>query len=69
MGNPNQWVIRRPVEAFGETKNIAEWSRDPRCVVPYQTLWNRLMRLYWPLETALTTPLKKTGRKPKLMGA
>ena len=31
------------ITAFGETKTIAEWSRDERCIVPYSVL---RMRIY-----------------------
>jgi hypothetical protein len=44
------------VTAFGETKSMAEWSRDPRCLVPYQVIKNRLRR-GWSPETTLTTPV------------
>ncbi len=45
------------IEAFGETKTIAEWVRDPRCVVCYQTLLDRINKLNWPsMEEALTIP-------------
>jgi hypothetical protein len=44
--------------AFGETKHISEWSRDPRCVVRLNTLNMRLHR-GWPFLEALTTPLDK----------
>lgn len=32
------------IECFGESKTIAEWSRDPRCVVSYDVLRGRLDR-------------------------
>ena len=32
------------VEAFGERKSVAEWARDPRCVVSERTLRARLRR-------------------------
>lgn len=43
------------VEAFGETRPTPEWAEDPRCVVSYTTLRQRLMR-GWPAERAITTP-------------
>lgn len=45
-------------EAFGESKTIAEWSRDPRCVPCLNTLHGRLFD-GMDLETALTKPLRK----------
>jgi hypothetical protein len=41
--------------AFGETKTVAEWSRDPRCIVKYHTLYHRIVVGVQP-EIALTTP-------------
>ncbi len=45
-----------PIEAWGETKTIAQWSKDPRCVVQYATLRHRLQKAFWPAEKAITTP-------------
>ncbi len=44
---------RRPITAFGETKGITAWSRDPRCKVTYPGLHDRLRRGI-PPEEALT---------------
>ena len=42
--------------AFGETKTLAEWLRDPRCVVRSKsTLWARAL-WGWDGEYAITTP-------------
>lgn len=41
---------------WGETKTLAQWSRDTRCVVPYTTLKSRVGRQGWGLESALITP-------------
>lgn len=41
------------VSCWGETKTIAEWSRDPRCVVSYERAHARI-RIGWPPEQALT---------------
>lgn len=59
-----RWVTRavqcrntrktKPVVAFGETKTVAEWARDQRCVVSEHTLRHRLSRGHAP-ETAITT--------------
>lgn len=48
---------RRSAEAtaFGETKCIADWVDDDRCVVPDVTLRTRLRRSWHP-EDALTLP-------------
>lgn len=43
------------VRAFGETKTIAEWSRDDRCKVSQAALRQRLRRMGWDPEEAITT--------------
>ncbi len=45
----------RIILAFGESKPVSEWSRDPRCKVRYATLWYRIERGMDP-EWSLTTP-------------
>ena len=40
--------------AFGETKTLAQWERDPRCGVTRRTIVRRLAR-GWPEETAIST--------------
>ena len=62
------WQLRRPktvsrkarrkVRAFGETKGIAEWSRDPRCVVTKAGLAARLARGVSPAK-AITGPKRR----------
>jgi hypothetical protein len=42
--------------AFGETKNMTEWSMDPRCVVSFPALSLRIQRRGWDAERAITTP-------------
>lgn len=42
--------------AFGETKTMAEWSRDPRCRCCYSTMYQRIDRLNWEPERAIVTP-------------
>ena len=32
------------IECFGESKTIADWSRDPRCVVSYDSLRARIRK-------------------------
>lgn len=60
-----QWVSRLDncqnkrnsinITAFGETKTVAEWIRDDRCVITNRnTLVQRLKRLQWPAEKAIT---------------
>lgn len=48
---------RRPqqvfLDAWGEVKNIAEWSRDERCLVPKSTLEYRIRKGMDP-EVAMT---------------
>ncbi len=42
--------------AFGETKTLAEWSRDTRCTVSYGTLKQRIQTNNWMNEKAITEP-------------
>jgi hypothetical protein len=51
----------RMLTAFGETKNITEWSRDPRCAVTQPALYLRVVRRGWDPERALTEPLVKNN--------
>ncbi len=48
----------RVVSAFGETKTLADWTDDPRCVVGYKTLHSRIARDGWSLERAMTKPIR-----------
>ncbi len=50
--------------AFGETKTLMEWARDPRCVVDATTLRWRL-RDNWAPERAITQP-PSHPRRPRL---
>lgn len=43
--------------AFGETKSAAEWARDPRCLVCYNTLKSRINNGRWDQEKAISVPL------------
>lgn len=58
------------LEIFGETKTIAQWSQDPRCVIKHQTLATRLRkRNDWTsemLEVVITTPGNVNLRVGKL---
>ena len=46
--------------AFGETMTLAQWSRDPRCVVTHPALALRVSRRGWGAERALTTPILRS---------
>lgn len=50
------------IEAFGESKCLADWVDDERCVVEKRTLWARISN-EWELERAITTPARKWTRK------
>jgi hypothetical protein len=50
--NANNRIDNVRVEAFGETLTLAEWARDPRCGVSYDTLHKRIYRGY-PAEVAI----------------
>lgn len=66
-----RWVARkennrnrrsnRLLEAFGETKCVAEWAEDSRCAVSYTTLMQRL-NLGWDHQQAIQAPARKTTR-------
>lgn len=60
------------LEAFGETKRLAEWLDDPRREVPRLTVTHRLKN-QWTLADAMTIPIgarKGTGRPAtKLLSA
>lgn len=43
------------LEAFGESRSLGDWARDPRCLVPEYTLRHRTRRGL-PLQQAMTTP-------------
>ena len=44
------------IEAWGEEKSAADWARDPRCAVQYETLRQRIVRLFWEPERAISEP-------------
>jgi predicted ArsR family transcriptional regulator len=52
---------RRRVTAFGETRTVFAWSKDPRCAVSLNTLNARLATGVWAIEAAIATPAQ-TGR-------
>ncbi len=47
--------------AFGETRTVAQWARDPRTQVTYKTLSMRIHSWRWTPEDALTTPPADMG--------
>jgi excisionase family DNA binding protein len=54
------------ITAFGETKSVRRWSKDPRCAVNYSTLMVRLNAGIDP-EVAITTPgTYRLRAKPQL---
>ena len=46
------------VTAFGQTKHVAEWSRDPKCAVTYSALLDRIEH-GWTPERAIVQPSRK----------
>ena len=55
--NCSNRVSSRFITAFGETKTLAQWSRDPRCAASKQTVLRRL-QAGMPDHEAITTPIK-----------
>lgn len=56
-GNNRRNNVR--LEAFGETKTMADWSRDPRCAVSYATLKQRIRKgAFSSDEAAISTPAR-----------
>lgn len=53
--NANNKSNNRMLQAFGETKTMAQWSRDDRCKVSYHLLVNRLV-YGWDTVRAMSTP-------------
>lgn len=53
--NANNRSSNRIVKAFGESKTLAEWSRDERCRVAYATLKRRLNG-GWSATAAISKP-------------
>jgi hypothetical protein len=45
----------RNIEAFGETKTLAQWLKDPRCKIGRESLKDRL-KYNWDIEKAIITP-------------
>ncbi|MEU3982044.1 GntR family transcriptional regulator [Streptomyces sp. NPDC026672] len=55
---------RQKLEAFGETRTLAEWAQDPRCKVNGNVLYNRY-NLGWDLEKAIKTPKIIQNTRPR----
>jgi hypothetical protein len=56
--HPDQQANKRTtvhLTAFGETKHLSAWTRDPRCIVPEYTL-RRRVDAGWDDELAIGTP-------------
>lgn len=51
------------IQAFGEAKSLAEWSRDPRCVARYSNIKTRIRKFGWDPERAMTTPPRPMKRR------
>lgn len=51
----------RSLTAFGETKTIANWSRDERCSVGRRLLSARIVKLGWEPEKAITQKSKRSA--------
>lgn len=49
--------------AFGETKALMDWARDPRCVVNEYTLRQRVTAYGWNHERAISSPVMQLRRK------
>jgi hypothetical protein len=58
----------RLLTAWDETKPLAAWVDDPRCVIPLSVLRSRLDKMKWPVEEALTVPSHGQPRKDKGVG-
>lgn len=55
--------------AWGETKSIAEWVKDPRCKAPRKVIDSRLDLETWEVEKALSTPIGRRGPRGRLVEA
>lgn len=52
---PDRSLELKMVEAFGETKSVHQWSKDPRCKVGFISLLGRI-NAGWIAEAAIATP-------------
>jgi hypothetical protein len=61
-------MIFREVTAFGQTKGLSDWVKDPRCRVTMTGLHDRLRR-GWTAKEALTTPPFQQPRRARRAAA
>lgn len=54
-------VNREKFIAFNESKTLADWIKDTRCVINYDRALCRIKNLKWSVEEALSTPIRKCG--------
>lgn len=55
INSPHQEDGKETYSAFGEVKNLLEWSKDERCCVSYMALHRRINTLKWGMFDALVT--------------
>lgn len=59
----NRNTRRNPLYVLGkESKTLADWAEDLRCVVSYNTLRQRVQIYNWPLKRALSVKSRGPGR-------
>ena len=58
--------FRRLIEAFGETKSIADWQQDPRAKVDAGVILSRLKEDWKPEAAIATESLEKANLKPRM---
>ena len=63
QGNNTRRNVR--FAAFGESKTIAQWSEDIRCVCPYANLYYRIVMAGWEPEMALSSKSYQVKHKPR----
>jgi hypothetical protein len=56
--NNNRLTCRR-IEAFGESKTAAQWSRDLRAKAKAATIYARFFLYQWSAQEAIETPARK----------
>lgn len=52
----------RLITAFGETRTVAQWSRDRRAKTSANNISERIDKLGWSSEAAITTPTRKVRK-------
>ncbi len=52
--------IDRPITFLGKTQTIAQWAREAG--LPYEAFRRRIVNRGWPMDKAMTTPLRLTRR-------